>query len=83
MPGQQQQLDLPVLPLETCAQVYERVVPVTSDMLCVGGEEGHDACSGFGGAPLVTLDATGTRYYQVRDDALAMRVHWSLAGSAS
>ncbi|XP_034238747.1 phenoloxidase-activating factor 3-like [Thrips palmi] len=65
VPGQQQQLDLPVLPLETCAQVYERVVPVTSDMLCVGGEDGHDACSGFGGAPLVTLDATGTRYYQI------------------
>lgn len=53
------------MPLESCAQVYERVVPVTSDQLCVGGERGRDACSGFGGAPLVALDATGSRYYQV------------------
>lgn len=66
VPGSQQQLDLPVVELQTCAQVYERVVPITSDQLCVGGEEGRDACSGFGGAPLVSLDATGSRYYQVR-----------------
>ncbi|XP_052132554.1 CLIP domain-containing serine protease B9-like, partial [Frankliniella occidentalis] len=65
VPGPQQQLDLPIVQLETCAQVYERVVPVTSDQLCVGGEQGRDACSGFGGAPLVSLDATGTRYYQI------------------
>ncbi|KAJ1528430.1 hypothetical protein ONE63_006842 [Megalurothrips usitatus] len=65
VPGPQQQLDLPVVELETCAQVYERVVPVTSDQLCVGGEPGRDACSGFGGAPLVSLDATGSRYYQI------------------
>ncbi|KAL1138604.1 hypothetical protein AAG570_008667 [Ranatra chinensis] len=62
----QQQLVMPVLPLERCSLVYGASVPITSNELCVGGQSGRDACSGFGGAPLVLLDQnTKNRYYQI------------------
>nr|CAD7266053.1 unnamed protein product [Timema shepardi] len=66
-PTRQQLIDLPVLPMSTCQKVYSPVIPVSNQQqLCVGGEEGKDACSGFGGAPLVMLDhVQRTRYYQV------------------
>ncbi|XP_049841611.1 chymotrypsin-like protease CTRL-1 [Schistocerca gregaria] len=65
-PARQQQLELPIVALDQCRQIYSSKLPVTNDQLCVGGEQGRDACSGFGGAPLVLLDgATRTRYYQV------------------
>ncbi|XP_075210647.1 serine protease ea-like [Lycorma delicatula] len=41
----QQQLELPVISFDHCVRIYGSV----------GGEEGKDACSGFGGAPLLLL----------------------------
>ncbi|CAG2055710.1 unnamed protein product [Timema podura] len=66
-PTRQQLIELPVLPMSTCQKVYSPVIPVSNQQqLCVGGEEGKDACSGFGGAPLVMLDhVQRTRYFQV------------------
>ncbi|KAJ9580472.1 hypothetical protein L9F63_024345 [Diploptera punctata] len=65
-PSREQLLELPIVPLEKCTKVYSRVIPVTQNQMCVGGEEGRDACSGFGGAPLILLDHyTKSRYYQV------------------
>ncbi|KAK7863520.1 hypothetical protein R5R35_004973 [Gryllus longicercus] len=70
LPGQeaasprQQQLELPLLPLERCAELYRRVLPITGRQLCAGGEEGRDACSGFGGAPLM-MQGYNARYYQI------------------
>ncbi|BES99608.1 Tryp_SPc [Nesidiocoris tenuis] len=62
----QQQLDLPVQKIEFCAAVYGSTVPITENELCVGGEAGRDACSGFGGAPLVVLDPKlKNRYFQI------------------
>lgn len=54
------------MPLDLCSKVYGGVAPVTQNQICVGGEAGKDACSGFGGAPLILLDHyTRRRYYQV------------------
>lgn len=66
MPTKEQQLELPILQLEHCSKIFGRVIPVTSNQLCVGGEAKKDACSGFGGAPLLVLDhVMRDRYYQV------------------
>jgi len=65
--SKQAQLDLPVLPVERCVEIYGGVgtVRIEGDHLCVGGE-GRDACTGFGGAPLVLLDPRSKdRYYQI------------------
>ncbi|XP_030023450.1 CLIP domain-containing serine protease 14D isoform X2 [Manduca sexta] len=51
--SRQQLLEVPMLPLENCEQVFGESVPVHEGQLCAGGEEGKDACSGFGGAPLL------------------------------
>ncbi|XP_068085721.1 CLIP domain-containing serine protease B4 [Anabrus simplex] len=65
-PSREQQLELPIIALEKCSAVYGSIIPVNTNQMCVGGEEGKDACSGFGGAPLVLLDhVTRTKYYQV------------------
>lgn len=65
-PAQQQTLEMPVLARKKCTDVYEGVIPVTQDHLCVGGERNKDACSGFGGAPLFYLDSSDQpRYFQV------------------
>lgn len=66
-PSIQQILELPILPRINCTQIYNDVIPVTADQMCVGGEDKKDACSGFGGAPLMYFDNTGTqpRYFQV------------------
>lgn len=62
----QQVVELPIIKRERCIQVYSDIIPVTQDHLCVGGEENKDACSGFGGAPLVYLDRSEEpKYYQV------------------
>ncbi|XP_014246934.1 serine protease easter-like [Cimex lectularius] len=62
----QQQLSLPVVKLESCSLVYGTAVPITENELCAGGELGRDACSGFGGAPLVTVDPNSRdRYFQI------------------
>ncbi|XP_013172800.1 PREDICTED: chymotrypsin-like protease CTRL-1 [Papilio xuthus] len=53
MVGKQQQLEVPLVPLETCESIFGESVPVHEGQLCAGGEEGRDACSGFGGAPLL------------------------------
>ncbi|XP_072933022.1 CLIP domain-containing serine protease B4-like [Epargyreus clarus] len=61
--GRQQQLDVPLVSLEVCERVFGETVPVNEGKLCAGGEEGKDACSGFGGAPLL-LNRDG-QYTQV------------------
>jgi len=55
-PPQQQQIQLPIISQDVCSRVYDKVIKITSNHLCVGGEAKKDACSGFGGAPLVILD---------------------------
>ena len=65
-PSREQLLELPIVPLDECTKVYGGVTLVTQNQICVGGEAGKDACSGFGGAPLMLLDHyTRSRYYQV------------------
>ncbi|XP_028136341.1 phenoloxidase-activating factor 3-like [Diabrotica virgifera virgifera] len=59
----QQVLQLPIISLQQCVQVYGRTLSVTEDHLCAGGEAGNDACSGFGGAPLIVRH--GNTHYQV------------------
>ncbi|KAF6211425.1 hypothetical protein GE061_011937 [Apolygus lucorum] len=62
----QQHLELPIQKIEFCALVYGSTVPITENELCVGGEADKDACSGFGGAPLVMLDTkVKNRYFQI------------------
>ncbi|CAH2090287.1 unnamed protein product [Euphydryas editha] len=61
--GSQQQLDVPLVSLETCERIFGESVPIHEGQLCAGGEEGKDACSGFGGAPLI-LNRDG-QYVQV------------------
>ncbi|CAG9583148.1 unnamed protein product [Danaus chrysippus] len=51
--GRQQQLEVPLVSLEMCGKVFGESVPIHEGQLCAGGEEGKDACSGFGGAPLI------------------------------
>ncbi|KAH9644456.1 hypothetical protein HF086_009840 [Spodoptera exigua] len=51
--SRQQQLEVPLVPLENCERIFGESVPVNEGQLCAGGEEGKDACSGFGGAPLL------------------------------
>ncbi|XP_063229254.1 phenoloxidase-activating factor 3-like [Bacillus rossius redtenbacheri] len=65
-PERQQLQELPVVPADSCKKLYNALVPISSRQLCVGGEEGKDACSGFGGAPLLLLDhIERKKYYQV------------------
>ncbi|KAM3962003.1 CLIP domain-containing serine protease B4 [Aphomia sociella] len=61
--SRQQLLDVPLVTLETCERIFGESVPVHEGQLCAGGEEGRDACSGFGGAPLL-LNRNG-QYFQV------------------
>ncbi|XP_068628351.1 CLIP domain-containing serine protease B4-like [Battus philenor] len=63
MVGKQQQLDVPLLSLEICERTFGDSVPVHEGQLCAGGEEGRDACSGFGGAPL--LISREGQYFQI------------------
>ncbi|XP_048483272.1 CLIP domain-containing serine protease 14D isoform X2 [Plutella xylostella] len=51
--SRQQQLQVPLVPLANCERIFGESVPVHEGQLCAGGEEGRDACSGFGGAPLL------------------------------
>ncbi|CAG9861846.1 unnamed protein product [Phyllotreta striolata] len=62
-PSRQQVLRLPIISLQQCQQVYGRTLPVGEDHICAGGEAGNDACSGFGGAPLLVRH--GNTNYQV------------------
>ncbi|XP_021919279.1 melanization protease 1-like isoform X3 [Zootermopsis nevadensis] len=65
-PSREQLLELPIVPLDQCNKIYSQVIPVTQNQMCVGGEARKDACSGFGGAPLILLDHySRSRYYQV------------------
>ncbi|XP_057664030.1 phenoloxidase-activating factor 3-like [Diorhabda carinulata] len=59
----QQVLHLPIVSIQQCVRVYGGSLPVTEDQICAGGEAGNDACSGFGGAPLLVRH--GNTYYQV------------------
>ncbi|CAG9788071.1 unnamed protein product [Diatraea saccharalis] len=53
--SRQQLLDVPLVSLEHCERIFGETVPVHEGQLCAGGEEGKDACSGFGGAPLLLM----------------------------
>ncbi|XP_044265878.1 CLIP domain-containing serine protease 14D [Tribolium madens] len=59
----QQTLYLPITDLSLCHNVYGRTLPISENQLCAGGEAGNDACSGFGGAPLMVRH--GETHYQV------------------
>ncbi|XP_018328745.1 venom protease [Agrilus planipennis] len=63
MSNLQQVVHLPLVNYDTCSEVYSSVIPVTDSNICAGGEEGKDACSGFGGAPL--LEQRGDIFYQI------------------
>ncbi|KAJ8924173.1 hypothetical protein NQ315_006957 [Exocentrus adspersus] len=62
-PPQQQVLRLPIISIQECSRVYGRTLPVSDEQVCAGGEAGNDACSGFGGAPLIVRH--GDTHYQV------------------
>lgn len=62
--SRQQQLEVPLVPLENCERIFGESVPVNEGQMCAGGEEGKDACSGFGGAPLIFY--RDGHYVQVR-----------------
>ncbi|KAJ8967106.1 hypothetical protein NQ317_002306 [Molorchus minor] len=62
-PPQQQVLHLPIISIQECARVYGRTLPISDEQVCAGGEQGNDACSGFGGAPLIVRH--GDTHYQV------------------
>lgn len=59
----QQTLYLPIVSSQLCSNVYGTTLPVTDDQICAGGETGNDACSGFGGAPMLVKH--GDTFYQV------------------
>lgn len=58
----QQVLKFPIVNLQRCINYFGRTLPVTENHICAGGE-GQDACSGFGGSPLIQKGQG--RYYQV------------------
>lgn len=62
-PYQQQHLFLPIVSLRQCDKIYGKTLPVSEDQVCAGGDRGQDACSGFGGAPLLVKHSE--TYYQV------------------
>lgn len=63
-PPQQQVLRLPITSISECDKVYGTTLPISDEQVCAGGEQGNDACSGFGGAPLLVRH--GDTHYQVR-----------------
>lgn len=54
-PPVRQRLTVPIQPLEECSRVYSQAAPLAQSQLCAGGEQGGDACAGFGGAPLIVM----------------------------
>ncbi|KAG5865155.1 hypothetical protein JTB14_009398 [Gonioctena quinquepunctata] len=62
-PALQQALYLPIISIQECIKVYGRTLPVSDEQVCAGGQPGNDACSGFGGAPLMVRH--GDTHYQV------------------
>lgn len=46
-------VDLPIIPIQKCALIYNRSVPITEKQLCAGGVDGKDSCSGDSGGPLI------------------------------
>ncbi|KAK5647268.1 hypothetical protein RI129_002160 [Pyrocoelia pectoralis] len=59
----QQVLQLPIVGLQQCSNIYGRTLPINENNLCVGGLAGRDACEGFGGSPLV--EEQGGTYFQI------------------
>ncbi|KAK9728949.1 Trypsin [Popillia japonica] len=60
---QQQAIRVPIASIQQCSKVYGNTLPINDEQLCAGGEAGRDACSGFGGAPLLIRQTT--TYYQI------------------
>lgn len=44
--------------------MYGSTLPVNENHVCAGGQRGNDACTGFGGAPLLVRH--GEFFYQVK-----------------
>lgn len=44
--------------------MYGATLPVNENHVCAGGQRGNDACTGFGGAPLLVRH--GEFFYQVK-----------------
>ncbi|KAL1513945.1 hypothetical protein ABEB36_003283 [Hypothenemus hampei] len=59
----QQHLFLPIVTLRQCEKIYGKTLPISEEQVCAGGERNQDACSGFGGAPLLVRHSE--TYYQV------------------
>ncbi|XP_058123689.1 phenoloxidase-activating enzyme-like [Anopheles coustani] len=69
-------IDLPVIPRETCLQMFRATrlsifFELHESVLCAGAEEGVDMCDGDGGGPLACVKEDGTY-------ALAGIVSWGL-----
>lgn len=62
-PVKQQAIELPIVSIHQCVNIYARTLPISDEQICAGGELGRDACSGFGGAPLLVRH--GDTHYQV------------------
>ncbi|KAJ8944844.1 hypothetical protein NQ318_012991 [Aromia moschata] len=62
-PPQQQVLNLPIISIQECIRVYGKTLPISEEQVCAGGQPGNDACSGFGGAPLLVRH--GDTHYQI------------------
>lgn len=62
-PFRQQTLFLPIVTLRQCEKIYGKTLPISDEQICAGGERGQDACSGFGGAPLLVRHSN--TFYQV------------------
>ncbi|KAF5283306.1 hypothetical protein FQA39_LY17353 [Lamprigera yunnana] len=59
-PPIQQAVELPIVGLQQCCNVYGCATPVSENQLCVAG---RDTCEGFGGSPLIVVNSG--RYYQI------------------
>ncbi|XP_028169758.1 chymotrypsin-like protease CTRL-1 [Ostrinia furnacalis] len=53
--SRQQLLEVPLVSLEVCDRIFGKSVTIHEGQLCAGGEEGKDACSSFGGSPLMVM----------------------------
>lgn len=56
-----QEVTVPLVAPETCAQLYANTLPFTPEMLCAGlvVTGGKDSCQGDSGGPLLAYDAAG------------------------
>ncbi|KAL1501655.1 hypothetical protein ABEB36_006948 [Hypothenemus hampei] len=46
--------EIPVLPMTTCKEIYDKYTTITINQICAGGRGGRDSCAGDSGGPLMT-----------------------------